>query len=142
MPIAYTAPKNDPEFEAFWRNYPRKQNKGDARKAWEQTKEIRPATDRLVKALIAQKSTPQWIDAGGKFIPYPASWLRGERWEDSSEIELDGVVNGKMWWESTSEIEKRAKGLGMEWDSHAETFVQFAERVRKAVDGPGLRAVA
>jgi hypothetical protein len=30
----------------------------------------------------------------------------------------------------------------MEWDSHAETFVQFAERVRKAVDGPGLRAVA
>jgi len=79
------------EFEAFWKVYPRKVAKGDARKAWKQTQSIRPPTERLVRAVIVARATEHWRKEGGKFVPYPSTWLRGERWEDVHEVEVDHV---------------------------------------------------
>ena len=76
------------DFETFWAIYPRKQAKGDARKAWGQTMHIRPHIDEVVNAIRAQSKTENWQDNGGKFIPLPASWLRAERWSDILVIEL------------------------------------------------------
>ena len=39
-------------------------------------------------AIEIQKTTEDWTKEKGKFIPYPASWLRGKRWED----DVKGVV--------------------------------------------------
>jgi hypothetical protein len=44
--------------------------------------------DTLIAAVKAQCNSEQWRKDGGVYIPYPSSWLRGERWEDAVEIEL------------------------------------------------------
>lgn len=63
-------------FDLFWAAYPRKVAKPDAQKAWKQ---------------VTKKHDPQVILAGletygfssdGRFVPYPATWLRRERWLD------------------------------------------------------------
>jgi hypothetical protein len=68
-------------FEDFWRAYPRKTAKAKARKAWA---DLTSAPDRsvILKALEWQCRQPDWRKEDGKFIPYPASWLNGRRWED------------------------------------------------------------
>lgn len=104
-----------PEFAQFWAAYPRKQSKADAKKAWIQTAAIRPAMPELLKAVIAQKSAEAWCEQGGRFIPYPASWLRAEGWENSSSIELGDVVDGKMWHETQAGIISKGAELGIMW---------------------------
>jgi len=81
----------DPQdFEVFWSAYPRKVAKGAARKAWAATSGKRPPVAEIVSAVTAQAETEQWREAGGKFIPHPATWLRAERWGD--------VVNDSPVW--------------------------------------------
>lgn len=85
-----TAPRRAPSktptgFEEFWSNYPRKVSKADARKAWPAaTRKLAP--DRLAKA--AAYWARLWTDTETpkEFIPYPATWLRGERWDDDPPI--------------------------------------------------------
>ena len=36
----------------------------------------------MLNAISKQKESALWKDNGGLFIPYPASWLNGKRWED------------------------------------------------------------
>jgi hypothetical protein len=123
----------DPEFSSFWRAYPRKIAKGDARKAWAQTKGLRPGLPAILGAIACARSTEQWTIAGGKYIPHPSTWLRGERWDDHHEIDvLRALPDGRPWWESTSGVEKRAMELGIRpWDgAGGETFSQYAARVR------------
>lgn len=85
-PISAHAAKNqqheaaDDGFAAFWLAYPRKVAKADAVKAWKRVKpKDRPA---VMAALDVQKASDGWTKDGGKFIPYPASWIRAERWMD------------------------------------------------------------
>lgn len=70
------------DFETFWTAYPKKVNKLDAVKAW---KTVDAPIDVIINALDAQKKTPQWTKDDGQFIPYPATWLRGRRWENEVE---------------------------------------------------------
>jgi hypothetical protein len=64
------------EFDRFWKAYPRKQNKGHAEKAW--AKAIKLADpDQIISAV--ERSV--WNE-DKQFIPHPASWLNGKRWED------------------------------------------------------------
>lgn len=79
---------DDDGFESFWKVYPRKCKKGDARKAWQQTARIRPKLEELLKAVYGARASRQWQKDGGEFIPYPATWLRGECWDDQMEVDL------------------------------------------------------
>lgn len=79
---------SDLDFIRFWAVYPRRQGKADARKAWVQTAPIRPAIGDLLDSLVAQLTQEQWQENNGKFIPLPASWIRGERWADELKIDL------------------------------------------------------
>lgn len=71
-----------PEFDRLWRHYPRKRNKADAFKAWQQTEKERPAEPELLRALLQMTFSDDWNEHGGKFIPYLGSWLRSHGWED------------------------------------------------------------
>jgi len=78
------------EFDLFWQAYPRKQAKKDAVKAWRQTTARRPEFPVLMRALVAASTTDDWQKANGSYVPYAASWLRGERWND--QLGLSGVA--------------------------------------------------
>jgi predicted phage replisome organizer len=82
-------------FETFWTKYPRKTAKKDAIKAWNKIK----LTDSLLSVIMdglenAIKSV-DWVKDGGKFIPYPASWLNGERWTDEVQEAQVGLFTEK-----------------------------------------------
>jgi hypothetical protein len=66
-------------FLTFWMSYPRKVGKGDAWKAW---KRLKPELPTVLKALADQRVSSDWRKDGGVFIPHPATWLNGRRWED------------------------------------------------------------
>jgi hypothetical protein len=100
-------------FEKAWGAYPRKVNKGDARKAWGQTARIRPPLDELIAAIEAQKQSEQWLEQGGRFIPHFSTWLRGERWADELQIDLGANKNGKAWHETASGVEAKGAELGL-----------------------------
>lgn len=84
-------PRPDPleGFDEFYRQYPRRQKRADAEKAW---RKLSP-TDRLaaMQALPAHCANPDWLKDNGQFVPLPASWLNGKRWQD----ELDSAGAGQ-----------------------------------------------
>lgn len=68
-------------FDAFWSEYPRKDGKAAAVKAWPKAcKKLDPP--RLVAA--AKYWSGLWQRAGFEkgFIPHASTWLNGERWND------------------------------------------------------------
>ena len=78
------------KFEVFWKEYPKKKGIGAARKAFE--KAIKKASlETLIEAVRKQKQGDQWKKDKGKFIPYPATWLNQERWEDEVDDNGDGT---------------------------------------------------
>ena len=119
------------EFDQFWAVYPKKVAKADARKAWLQTKDLRPDIAKLLSAITAACKTEQWMRGNGQFIPYPATWLRGERWEDELEVKLPNVVNEKPWHETATGIELKGKELGLD-PSQFESFPHFKVAVMRA----------
>jgi hypothetical protein len=71
----------DPQFDEFWASYPRKVGKGEARKCFD--KAIQKTTlTRMLATIAWQRHTPQWLKNGGAYVPHPATWLNGERWDD------------------------------------------------------------
>lgn len=129
---------SDEGFTEFWAAFPRKKSKGDARKAWKQTESIRPPLEKLLKAVIVARAAEDWRKDAGKWVPYPASWLRAEGWDDVHEVEVDRVRDGKAWHETVQGIERRAKQLNMEWNAREETFQQFARRVKAASESDNV----
>jgi biotin operon repressor len=77
-------------FEKFWNAYPRKAAKGAAKKAWKKIKLSPELLETILKAIENQRQSDQWIKDGGKFIPYPATWLNQERWEDEASTTPGG----------------------------------------------------
>lgn len=73
-------------FDEFYAAYPRKRARKEAMKAWA-TISIEDR-HKILPAIRSQKMSEDWRKDGGKFIPYPASWLRGERWDDELEADL------------------------------------------------------
>lgn len=69
-------------FDSFWRQYPRKVAKSAALKAWRKLKPDDKQLADLMAGLERQKASRDWLKDGGQFIPHPATWLNGRRWED------------------------------------------------------------
>ena len=85
-------------FETFWKLYPRKTAKDNARKAFAK---INPSAELLaeIMASLAKHATCQaWLKDDGQFIPHAATWLNGKRWTDEvkpfSAAPRLRVVNG------------------------------------------------
>lgn len=69
-------------FEAAWKAYPKKANKGAAYKAWQKAiKRYMPIAD--MPAHIESRSfEPDWRKEDGRFIPHMATWLNADGWLD------------------------------------------------------------
>lgn len=76
------SPEGEARFRLFWEAYPRKAAKQDARKAWSKINPDEVLLGVMIRSLTVQAKSEQWIREGGRFIPLPATWLNGCRWED------------------------------------------------------------
>lgn len=116
-------------FDRFWSEYPKKVSKGDARKAW-----VKHKCDRLfgkiMSALGNAKRSAQWAKDDGQFIPYPASWLNAEGWEDvydtQPEIQYWEPPDAENLESFADSVKRRAAEVGFTFDDKAE-----AEEVRR-----------
>ncbi len=102
---------DDPTFDDFWILWPKRVAKKKATEAW---RKIRP--ERRVEVIVALVEwRAYWIDRGEmEFVPHPATWLNGERWED--DLPRDWGKSGRSKiavdqnrvWQQKVEAEKQA----------------------------------
>jgi hypothetical protein len=78
-------------FDEFWQAYPKKKAKGTALKTWAALKPSPHLIDTILTAIAAQAKSPDWQRDSGQYIPFPATWLSQQRWEDEVSRE---VING------------------------------------------------
>lgn len=76
-------------FEKFWNAYPKKKGKDKAIKAWDKVCKDHNV-DEVLCAL--ENHNVYWKGIDSQFIPYPASWLNGKRWEDELEKPQENTV--------------------------------------------------
>lgn len=94
-------------FDDFWKVYPKKVNKKDAFKAFKSIKNIEQLLPDIISDVEMKKNTNDWQRENGRFIPYPGSYLRGERWNDVNEVAnlqayqnelvLQDIQNFNLW---------------------------------------------
>ena len=72
-------------FEEFWKAFPKKASKGSALKAWNKLRPGKELREKIMAAIERAKKSEQWNRENGRFIPYPATWLHAQGWEDELE---------------------------------------------------------
>ena len=93
-------------FERFWKVYPRKTAKQQALKAWLKLKPGDEIVETIVKAVEKQRQSNDWTKDSGQFIPYPATWLNGRRWEDElTEVNSNGINSTNSQSGSKTELD-------------------------------------
>lgn len=80
-------------FEEFWKAYPKKKAKDDARKAFDKRKPTRALLDSMLSAIREQAQSHDWTKDAGQFIPYPATWLNTGRWQDVAQTQVATVAS-------------------------------------------------
>ena len=70
------------KFTEFWNLYPKKKAKAYAEKAWNKIKPNDGVHSNIMAGLNRAIRSEEWVKDNGQYIPYPASWLNGKRWED------------------------------------------------------------
>ena len=124
-------------FEELWKAYPKKVGKSEALKAWKALK-INGEFPEILKSLERQKLSKKWQEG---FILDPVRWIKGKRWEDVVEAEIDyskalqdGITQldfGEDWKNSASGIQAKGLSLGLE-QQVGEAFPLFKIRVIEA----------
>ena len=137
----------DPTFELFWEQCPRKTGKPAAEKAFEKLeKQERWAAIRGME--YHAKYNPQWRNP--RLIPHPSTFLNGKRWQDEIVEDIDAkervhasVSTGPAMgvWKAMTQM------FGQPWiDKHGETptpvWVTQLARIPEAQLSRGLRATA
>jgi hypothetical protein len=90
-------------FEEFWRAYPEKKGKADARKKWIARK-LDPLADRIIAHVgLMLAEDAQWRRG---FIPHGSTYINGSRWEDEPSRAGEEGAQGE------SSMKAALRGLG------------------------------
>lgn len=77
------------KFALFWKRYPKKLGKGDALKSFTKLIKAQPDADKFMNTVLASLQwwcgQGSWTSDGGKYIPYPATWLNKGHWKDCED---------------------------------------------------------
>jgi hypothetical protein len=92
-------------FHEFWALYPRRQAKADAVRAWAQLK-----PDAMLRARIANDLRRRTWPTERKYIPLPASYLRGYRWLDEDEAGKNSPAPPANRWSPTANPKRLIPG--------------------------------
>ena len=71
--------QNITAFDTFWNTYPSKVNKKRCMDLWKKLNPDDDLVQKMLKSIEAWKRTRQWREG---YVPYPDTWLRGEKWND------------------------------------------------------------
>lgn len=82
-------------FDEFWAKYPKKRSKGQAERAWVKIAPDDALFAQIIEGLERAKRSRDWIKEGGRYIPYPATWLNAKGWEDDYEEVRTSVKRGR-----------------------------------------------
>jgi hypothetical protein len=94
-------PSENPLFEEFWKVYPRKVEKGVARKAWRNA--LKRAT---AEEIIAGAKRYAALKLDLEFTKHPGPWLNADRWLDEGpKVEPLSIVPKRTWAEQRAERE-------------------------------------
>jgi hypothetical protein len=78
-------------FEAFWHVYPKKKSRGDVEQAFKVLNPDEQLVETMISTIERARTSEDWTKERGRYIPYPANWLRAKGWLDS-EVEVDPVL--------------------------------------------------
>ena len=70
-------------FDEFWQEYPKKMAKPVAYKSFIKIKNLNEIFSKIIEDVKKRKNSKEWKDK--QFIPYPATYLNQERWNDVIE---------------------------------------------------------
>lgn len=118
------------EFAEFYATYPRKVARRDAEKAW-----AKLSLDERAKALEALPTHIRYWDIKGtekEFIPYPATWLNGARFEDELDLAESVPKTAIAWWSTDDLTMKKGAELGIRARG-GETMQEYRARLVEAV---------
>jgi hypothetical protein len=90
----FASKKTKEMFDAFWREYPKRRAKGNAEKAFAKIKPSEQLFEAIMNGLKRAKTSEDWQKDNGKYIPHPATWLNGKRWEDEYTTNKEVGGNG------------------------------------------------
>lgn len=79
------------KFNTFWKEYPKKVSKENARKWFIKNKPSDELFNKMIKSLERFKELDDWKKQNGKYIPYPSTWLNQKRWEDEFETDEEKI---------------------------------------------------
>jgi hypothetical protein len=97
-------PTENPLFEEFWGVYPRKVEKGVARKAWKNA--LKRATPEEIIA-GAKRYAAQRFGQEVEFTKHPGPWLNADRWLDEAPKVVEFASGPKRTW---AEIKAEREG--------------------------------
>ena len=117
-------------FDRFWAEYPRKDDKKNAQRAFLRIKPDEETLQGMLAALRRQKNSRQWMDAGGRYIPLPATWINGERWNDQMQEGPTGRTVSAQQYAQRDYTEE-------ELDSVSDDLFEEARRERANGGGSG-----
>jgi hypothetical protein len=94
------------DFALFYNTYPKKRKKGDAEKAFKKLNPNQELLLLLLNAIEQAKKSEEWQEQNGKFIPFPATWLRAKGWEDElNPDQSNPAQKQRMWKDVKKDIE-------------------------------------
>lgn len=76
----------DTGFSRFWEVWPKRVAKAEAVKAWKKLSPDQSLVGRILDDVGRRVASADWRKDGGKFIPNPATYLNGRRWEDEPVV--------------------------------------------------------
>ena len=76
-------PTNDPLFDRFWKAYPRKEGKPDAKRTFEKLKITEEILEQVMAELECQAKFKNWKNIDVQYIPMAQTWLNRRDWEEN-----------------------------------------------------------
>lgn len=78
------SPEQQARFDRWYASYPRKVKRAEAETAWQNLNPDDALTDHMISVVGLWATSKDWTKEDGRFVPYPASWLNGKRWQDEA----------------------------------------------------------
>lgn len=85
----------DEMFSKFWEAYPKRKDKKRAYKVFSKIKPDDKLLQQMLDCIEREKKSLDWLKDNGQYIPYPSSWLNGERWNDEDITDTVTIIGNK-----------------------------------------------